>query len=450
MIPIIYEKDEAAFTSNGLGRLRDCIECKVVEERNSIYEADFSYPVDGANYDLIQIGRIIGVTHDESEDIQPFDIVSYSKPLDGVVTFHCTHISYRQSYLTTNGTGINRLVDAFARLSESTPTNPFAYLTDKDNSGYVAAFDGIPKTVRSFLGGVEGSILDAYGGEFEWDKWTVHLWESRGRQRDFTIRYGVNMLAYDQDYDNQGAYMSCVPYWTDGTAIVVGNKTNSNSSTITGRDECLPLDLSDKFEDAPTTAQLEATASAYMAANNTSLPMQNIHVEFVRLQDLGYEGFDSLLECKLCDTINVVFPDYNSSGRFKIVKTVWDVLRDRYESMELGELSVTLAEALGVEYGAITTTNVQPEWDSSNGYCKMPDGTLMQWSTTSINSLTTPVAMYTDFISTDYQVMVTLINNSNSATNITAISKTGTRSFSFGVNIIPSGGAHWFAIGRWK
>lgn len=113
MIPILYDKDETSFTSNGLGRLRDAISVTVVEERNSIYECNFSYPVDGAHYDEIQIGRIIGVTHDESGDIQPFDIVSYTKPIDGVVTFHCTHVSYRLSYVTAVTYNINSLAEAF-------------------------------------------------------------------------------------------------------------------------------------------------------------------------------------------------------------------------------------------------------------------------------------------------------------------------------------------------
>jgi phage-related protein len=66
---------------------------------------------------------------------------------------------------------------------------------------------------------------------------------------------------------------------------------------------------------------------------------------------VGYESLKNLFECKLCDTVDVVFPEYNTSGQFKIVKTVWDVLRDKYESMELGDLSVTLAEALGIRKG---------------------------------------------------------------------------------------------------
>ena len=184
MIPILFEKNETAFTSNGIGRLRDCISCIVTEERNGIYECDFEYPVDGANYDLIQVGRIVGVRHDESSDIQPFDIVSFTKPIDGVVTFHCVHISYRQSYLTFTASNVNTLADAFTALGTAEPTNPFTYWTDKTSSGYCGCMDGTPRTVRQALGGIEGSILDAYGGEYEWDRWTVKLHSARGQYRD--------------------------------------------------------------------------------------------------------------------------------------------------------------------------------------------------------------------------------------------------------------------------
>ena len=351
MIPILYESTETSFTSNGLGRLRDAISVKVVEERNGVYEADFEYPIDGANYDLIQVGRIIGITHDDSEDIQPFDIVSFTRPIDGIVTFHCTHISYRQSYMTVTGSNINSLADAFTLLSNAQPSNPFNYQTDKTSTGCLASADGVPKTVRSMLGGVEGSILDAYGGEYEWNKWTVFLHNSRGTVRNFTVRYGVNMLDYNEELDSQGTYSSCIPYWTDGTTTIVGDRQDSGFSTVTGRGECVPLDVSDKFEEQPTKAEVEAMGLSVMNSKNPMIPSQNIHVEFVRLQDLGYEGLENLLQCKLCDTIKVVFPFYNTTGDFKIVKTVWDVLQDRYESMELGDLSVTLSEALGISFG---------------------------------------------------------------------------------------------------
>ena len=349
MIPILYEKDETAFVSNGLGRLRDCISCIVTEERNGIYECDFEYPVDGANYSLIQVGRIIGVTHDDTGDIQPFDIVSFSKPIEGIVTFHCVHISYRQRYITVVGSNINSLSAAFTLFASGVPSNPFTYSTDKTSTGYLACADGIPRSVRQVLGGIEGSILDAYGGEYEWDKWQVKLHSARGVIRDFSIRYGVNMTAYTDDTNNDDAYSSCVPYWSDGENKVVGNRVTASASTITGRGECVPLDVSDKFEEQPTQAQVEAAGVAVMDSTNTAMSVQTIHVEFIRIQDMAeYSSLTSLMYCSLCDTITVVFPDYGTQGQFKIVKTTWDVLQGRYESMELGDLSISLSEALGL------------------------------------------------------------------------------------------------------
>ena len=365
MIPILYEKDETGFDNNGLGRLRDVIDCTVTEERNGVYEADFSIAMTSEDFDQIRIGRIIGVTHDESDDIQPFDIVSYSRPINGVVTFHCVHISYRQSYLTVTGSNISSLADAFTMLSTAEPSNPFSYQTDKTSTGYMAAADGTPRSVRQLLGGVEGSILDAYGGEYEWNRWAVILHQSRGVQRNFSIRYGVNMLDYNEDYDSQGTYSSCIPFWKDSENIVIGDRQDSPTATVTGRGECVPMDVTDKFESQPTKAQVEAMGLSMLTSKNTALPTQNIHVEFVRLQDLGYEGLGSLLKCKLCDTVNVIFPDYNATGQFKIVKTVWNVLKDRYDSMELGDLSTTLSQALGISNGLNNSSGggIQPADD---------------------------------------------------------------------------------------
>lgn len=356
MIPILYDTDETSFASNGLGRLRDCISCIVTEERNGIYECDFEYPVTGRHFEQLQCGRIVGVTHDDSDDIQPFDIVSYSRPIDGIVTFHAVHISYRQSFLTVKTTaGVNSLADAFTMLRTAEPSNPFSYYTDKTSSAYLACADGTPRSVRQMLGGIEGSILDTYGGEYEWDKWSVNLYQSRGTARDFSIRYGVNMSEFNDETDSSEVYSSCIPYWTNGEEFVIGDRQDSGAQTPTGRGECVPLDVSEKFEDKPTKAQVEAQGALMLT--NTNLPKQTITVEFVRLQDLGYEEFSNLYQCRLCDTVNVIFPGYNMSGRFKIVRTEWDVLKDRYESMELGDLSTSLSEALGISDGLDQATN---------------------------------------------------------------------------------------------
>ncbi len=358
MIPILYDKDETGFSSNGLGRLRDCISCVVTEERNGIYECDFEYPIDGINYDRIELGKIIAVEHDESGDVQPFDIVGYSRPINGVVTFHCVHISYRQTALTAVGTNINSLADAFTMLGTAQPSNPFTYWTDKTSSGFMAAADGVPHSVRTMLGGMEGSVLDTYGGEYEWDKWTVKLWASRGELKNFTIRYGLNLADYQEEVDYSDTYNSVIPFWKGQNnkgkeVIVIGDIQTASAPTFNGSGRCIPLDVTDKFESKPTKAQVEAEGLSYINSNQTWLPSQTLKVDFVRITDSPeYAQFADLQTCRLCDSVNVVFPQYQTAGTFKIVKTEYDVLQERYLTIELGTLAVTLSEALGINQEA--------------------------------------------------------------------------------------------------
>ena len=354
--PILFEKDETTFASNGICRLYEAISVVVSEERNGLFECDLQYPVTGANFEKIQCGRIIYTTHDDTGIPQPFDIVSYSKPINGVVTFHAVHVSYRTSGIVAKAQNINSLDDAFRAMVETAQPSSemqFTFNADFTSTGYMAAFDNIPRSIRQLLGGIDGSVLDTYGGEYEFDKFNITLHRARGVMRDFRIRYGVNMLDFTDDTDYQGIYTSCIPYWkgadsTGAETIVYGNRVDSGVSSYSGRNVCSVLDLSDKFEEPPTTAQLESMARTYMTAQQTFMPHQSIKVDFVRLQDMGYEGLENLLQCNLCDTITVEFPDYSMNGQFKIVKTVWDALGERYTAMELGTLSTSLADALGI------------------------------------------------------------------------------------------------------
>lgn len=355
MIPILYESWETEFSTNGIGRLRDVISVTVTEERNGVFECDFEYPVSGVYFDRIKLGQIITVKHDDTDDTQPFDIVSYEKPIDGVVMFHAVHISYRLSAMVASGKDINTIQAAFDRFALATPNMPFSFVTDKISTGYVAAFDGIPRSVRSLLGGTEGSLLDTYGGEYEWDKWTVKYWAERGVERELIVRYGVNMADYNEEVDYSDAFSGVIPFWastqTNGAqTIVTGSLIDSGVRIYGNRLACTPLDLTDKFETMPTKAQLEEMARQWVSSAKPYLPQQSIKVNFVRVADSSeYEMFSELEKCRLCDKIRVVFPDYETGGLFKIVRVLYDALEERYIEMELGTLQTSLAQALGVD-----------------------------------------------------------------------------------------------------
>jgi phage minor structural protein len=348
MIPILYEATETAFTSNGVCRLPDCGICQVTEERNGVYECTFTYPTSGAHYGDIKEGRIIFCTHDETGRAQPFDIYARSEPIDGVVTFYAHHISYRLGRVILQPMTATSCAAALNAITSHTYNScPFTFWTDKTNAGSFTTH--APKPVKEVLGGSQGSILDVFGkGEYEWDRFDVKLYLNRGTTTDVTIRYGVNMTGYSRDLNYSSAYNACVPYWLDSETnelitpgVVYAEGYDASSA------EPVVMDLSDAFENAPTQQQLIDEAEARMTSNQSWLPSDNITVSFVPLwQTEEYASVAPLQRVRLCDKVNVVYgPGAVEIKGVQVIRTVYNVLLDRYDSMELGTARATF-EAL--------------------------------------------------------------------------------------------------------
>lgn len=364
MIPILYESNETQFKSNGIGRLSDCIRCIVTEERNGLFECEFDYPITGIHYSDIKDGRIIACTHDDTQTIQPFDIYRHTAPIDGIVTFYAHHISYRLSTITVKPFTAGSVADTFMHFkSQSIGDNPFEFWTNKTASGdYVLP---APKTIRPMLGGEENSVLDVYGtGEYEFDKFTVKLYLHRGTDTSVQIRYGKNLVDFSHDVDYSNSYNGIVPYWL-GTSMGGGDEEEPGEQTEElvmlpelvvyseyashdGRDRIIPYDMSSHFQEKPTVEELRDAAVDFMEKDNTTAPKENFTVNFVQLwQTEEFEEYIPLQRVRLCDTVTVHYGALGIDGyRAKVIKVVYNVLADRYDEMELGEPSTTLAQAV--------------------------------------------------------------------------------------------------------
>lgn len=375
MIPILFSKSETDFTTNGLGRLTECASCVVTEERNGIYEVEFTYPITGKHYkELIESGGIIGVIHDDQHDIQPFDIYRHSAPIDGMVTFNAHHISYRLANIICRPFSGSSCADALAGLKNNAINDcPFTFWTDKSTTGEFSLTH--PDNIRALLGGQEGSILDVYGkGDYEFTGFEVKLHANRGLDRGVTIRYGKNLVDLENTVDDSMTFSAVAPYWTDGEntltlpeGIVVG--TNIPNATAPWTDEggtyitdnngeiiyfqypnIVPaaLDLSDQFEEQPTVEQLREKAIAYLDNNQPWIPSHNISIDFVQLwQTPEYENVAVLQRVSLCDTVSIYFPDLGlTQAEAKVIRVEFNVLTERYDRMEVGEPKTTLAESV--------------------------------------------------------------------------------------------------------
>lgn len=382
MIPILYYAGETSFTSNGVGRLTDCISCKVTEERNGIYECEFQYPITGKHYQqMVENGGIISVIHDDKRDRQAFDIYRYTAPIDGIVTFYAHHISYRQSNIIVEPFSAPSCAAAIAGIkTHSVTPNPFTYWTDKNvSSDYEIT---VPHAARAMLCGEQGSLLDVYGtGEYQFDNWNVKLYVNRGIDTQVTIRYGKNLTDIERDYDESGAFSAIAPYYQndDGTTVYLPEGyvvspyaltfkvpwTDDNGNLMRdGNGEIIyfsplkivpvPMDFTGSFQTTPTTTQLRNAALAYMENNKTYLPDDNIKIDFVQLwQTPEYENVAALQRVALCDTISVYYPKLGiiQAGQ-EVIKVVYDVLLERYESMEIGKLQTTLTDLVNADIDA--------------------------------------------------------------------------------------------------
>lgn len=375
MIPVLYRNEEKEFVTNGIGRLSDCISCTVTEERNGIYECEFVYPITGDRYEDITEGCIIYCTHDETQIPQPFEIYGHTAPINGQVTFYAHHISYKLNKIVVMPFTASSITETFSKIKTNTVTaTEFDFWTDKTTIGSFR--QEVPSAVRGVLGGQEGSVLDVYGkGDYEWDMFTVKLHQNRGRDSGVEIRYGKNLVDIKDEVSAEDTYNAVVPYWassdesgqivvlpegaiicseatrrtvdlTDHLFNIIRTENNEPIEAVISVKETITLDLSDEFEDAPTIAQLRARATTILESSGGWLPQENIEVDFVALwQTEQYKDFAPLQRVGLCDTVSVYYPELGVEAvKKKVVKTTYNVLLERYDKIELGDLQYSFSQ----------------------------------------------------------------------------------------------------------
>lgn len=404
MIPILYDHYEEQFTSQGIGRLSDCISCTVKEQINGEYELEFQYPVSGKLFEhLVNFGGIVCVEHDHNGDLQPFDIYRYSAPIDGIVTFNAHHISYRLSHVIIGSTKSNPWSgytpeEVFEEIPSHSLT-PCGF-TFTDMSSYIQEtgrmFSAIGRvSIRdAFLNGFRAddpdtgskALYQVFPGEFEWDKFNVKYYRRRGSNNGLQIRYGKNLTEITRERDTSGVISSVFPFWVgkdeeDQTIIQEGPQAYSpyveaqNVPWTCANDDkqmqtpdgelywfgaadfkAAAVDFSSEFSERPTPEQLKQAALDYMANNYTWRAYDNITVNFVDLYNASeYEEIRELEKAKLGDYVNIYYTRLGVVAEgVEIVSATYDVLGDSFVEMELGQIQTTFADTLLETLGGIT------------------------------------------------------------------------------------------------
>ena len=342
----IYEASETAFTSNGLGPLPDLTVCEVSEELNGIFEVYAECPITGRNADQIAVDRIMKVAPDDSRDPQPFRIYSVEETLDGFsYKIHAQHISYDLSDQPVAPFETVGVVPALTGLVRNCmlPTQ-FTVWTDIENTDTLFTLDEI-RSFRACLGGVKGSILDRFGGEFEWDGFTVKLHAHRGADNSVYIRYAKNLDSFSNEREIE-SWTGCVAFYKDDDVTVSGAIQYIEDHEDYAREKIFILDASEDFDEPPTPEDLNTRAAQYMTANNFGLPFTDtLKLSFVPLwQTDEYKGLASVERVSMGDTVHVTYRDYDLS--MKMIGYVRDALRNRYKEITLGKKKATFGDTI--------------------------------------------------------------------------------------------------------
>lgn len=358
MRPILYNANETAFETYGLGEI-DATKAQVTRERNGNYTLYIEYPASGPLAGTFKNDMRIKSDAGLRTKNQTFFISRISKDSTGILKIYAKHISHLTEKMAirnnTNATGTAQAALAIWALNAlggiRFDTWSDIDLTSK-TSWNIADF----KTARDVLGGVKGSILDVWGGEYEFDNTVIRLHKQLGRKSPTVLEYGRNILRAEDDQDIEGAYTSVYPYATYTPENQGTGEGGATSQQITvelpekyvdgpyiglyNERRVLIVDFSSNFKDkeVPTIDKLRRLAKEYAINNRLGLPKINTKIEYVDLsKTLDYKLTQILEEAELCDIVPVYYPQIGlTSEDAKLTTIVYDVLLEQNDSVEVG------------------------------------------------------------------------------------------------------------------
>ena len=371
MIPTLYYPGEKQFNRNGIGKLSGAVECKVTKERNGIFDLSMKYATNAPHYDKLSEGCIILASHGgeptaedvfyHRDNLQPFRIQSVKREMQ-YATIEARHDALVQmaklpvwpypSGSKTVAEIMEHLTTISATWAESYPSAGITFSTDIDKT--LTYNKKLPRFASAFLAGQEGSVVDLLGGgELAYDWYTVKLLEAMGHDSHLRISYGKNIASITGETLMGECYTGVYIYYQKDSSIKYAKAYNFDMGESVSRfmPNLYELDITSDFNAEPQTeAAFLTVADARATAMEEKRPwtniFNNISVSWYELSQLSEYSHLPKHTVKLGDYIHIYYPAFGLDKDVEIVKTVWNVLADRYEKIELNSMKKSLHDTL--------------------------------------------------------------------------------------------------------
>lgn len=344
MIPCLYDSRETKFNHNGIGKLADAQSCTVTEKRNGSYELKLICPADGIHAEMLEEGNIILAKPSDTMQPQPFRIYKITTPIDGKLEVQARHISYQLNFITVSPFSVSGCAGAVQGLKSHAASDcPFSVWTDVASSAMFTV--SVPASFRNCLGGMDGSVLDTFGGEFEWDRYMVKFHRTRGADHNVHIVYGKNLTDFKMEKSIENTITGVHPYWVDNETQAVmelPEKVVMVSRKTVPYQKITVLDCTSAFQEKPSEAALREYAQDYIDTTSLTEPEVDIKIDFIQLWNTpGYEDVVQAEQVSLCDTVHVYISKLGIEASSKVTETEYDSLLERYNSITLSNSTVS-------------------------------------------------------------------------------------------------------------
>ena len=337
------------------------------------------YPSNGDYATYLTTSNFIYAQPEIGRDLVMFDITRVVRPTLASDTYTVTAEANIVPYVPTeyNKMTVTQALGYVDTYTQNIQTCPFTFVADPTTAGdsWVSTqrtfWSDIPKAVKPLLQGSEGSILDVFGGEWEYDHFTCILHESRGSDNGVQYRYGKNITSINERINIDEIYTHAFSFWkgtaSSSTDTVEGEYYTMTGSVINILDEAytsmfptqrtLVIDASSDFEYAPTVEQLDAYTRKYVSDYSSGSPKVTIEVSIIDLANTKeYEDIAALETVNLYDTVTIVFPDFGINVKSKVTEIVYDVLKEKNDQVVIGDVTTKLSNIIAQNKSDIVKT----------------------------------------------------------------------------------------------
>lgn len=362
MIPILYKENTKDFSNLGLGPLKETIECNVKEVENDTFVLNLKYPINGYLFNELLDNCFVVADANPVLKNQIFKIKKHTKPINGICSYYAEHISYDTigfQILPKNISIESKTAQECLNIwKENQVTKcPFNVYSDIETVSSTTWEFSKHENARQILGGVEGSILQTYNGQYLFDNFNINLLKERGKDRGVLLAYGRNIKEIEESVDLESLYSAVLPYSIyqeeaqegeeEGEEILLTLPeitVSTNSEFYFSEQKIKKVDFS--ADEIKTVDQLRTRCERYIKENKPGEVNFNLKLTHVDLSKVSEYKNHTLSEIiLLCDTVHINFKPLNIIASGKVISVDWNVLLDKYNSLEIGNTKKDLSSS---------------------------------------------------------------------------------------------------------